>query len=93
MSDIQQNQQIIEQQIDEWEKQRQIVDVSKKALPDGSTVIMRIQHSGHPFNVCFNGLACIVGTEESSERGAEFKWACEDVVKKVLDYIETLLSG
>ena len=89
----QEKQQIIEQQINEWEKQRRIVDVSNKTLPDGSTFIMRIQHSGQPFNVCFNGLACIVGTEESSERGTEFEWECEDVVKKVLDYIETLLSG
>ena len=94
MSEIQEKRKQIEQKIDEWRKEDRIVDVSKKFLPNGETVIIRIQHSGQPFTVYFNGHACRVGFDGSEERSTdEFMWEQNEVVKKVLNHIEKLLNG
>lgn len=93
MSEIQEKRKQIEQKIDEWRKEDRIVDVSKKRL-NGETVIIRIQHSGQPFTVYFDGHACRVGIDGSEERSTdEFMWEQNEVVKKVLNHIEKLLNG
>jgi len=93
MSEIQEKQKEIEQKIDEWREERRIIDASKGPLPNGSTCTIRIQHSGQPFTVYFTGQACKVGFDNSNEPPRKFTWGQNDVVEKVLEYIDQLLNG
>lgn len=93
MSEIQEKQKEIEQKIDEWHKERRIVDVSKRYLPNEITSSIRIQHSGQPFTVYYDGQACKVAEDNSNEPPRKFMWSQNDVVEKVLESIEQLLNG
>ncbi len=93
MSEIQEKRKQIEQTIDAWKEEGRIVNVLKEPL-NGEPIIIRIQHSGQPFAVYFNGHACRVGIDGSEERStAEFLWEQNEVVEKVLGYIDQLLNG
>ena len=93
MTEIQDKQNEIEQKINEWRDKGRIIDVSPKKLPNGSTITKRIQHSGQPFTVSFNGQGCKVRFDYSNQPSCKFMWEQEDVVEKVLSYIEQLLDG
>lgn len=93
MTEIQEKQKEIEEKIDEWKKEGRIRDASKRHLHNGSTLCIRIQYSGKPLSVFFNGQACKVRLEDSNEPPRKFTWGRVDVVEKVLRYIDQLLKS
>jgi hypothetical protein len=92
MTEIQKKQEDIEQKINEWLEEGRIIDVRRRQPTDGVTVYMRIQLSGPPISVYFNGQGCKVGLEDSNQPLNKFNWVKDDVIEKVIEYIDQLLN-
>lgn len=92
MSDIERKREQIELKINDWKEDGSIIDFLEERSPNGDTVFKNIQHSGRPFTVYFNAQACKVGYDNSDKQPEQFKWEQDNVVEKVLSYIEQLLS-